>query len=164
MKTLAGIVTGIVGLLLLFVVYARIFGFDPGPTRPGMWMRGEVVTTPVTDWSFALKDRGLTAIQTRQWFLPWLAHSVITTRFVNKGRLYLGSGYPSGIRLPEGRHWNRNLQSDPTARIRIGTKLYDGKLVYVSDPVERDEVWKAYGPMFWSPGFFLHLWRFEPLT
>jgi hypothetical protein len=86
---------------------------------------------------------------------------VLTTRFVHKGRLYLGSGYPAGIKLPEGRHWNRNLQSDTRARIRISGKLYDGNLVYVTDSVEREEIWREYGPMFWAPGFYLHLWRFE---
>ncbi len=161
MKTILTIVGCLVVVAGVVLGLARIAGFDPGPTRPGLWMRGEVVPTPVPDWTFALKDRGLTAIQTHQSFFPWLAHSVVTTRFVHKGRLYLGSGYPAGTVLPDGRHWNRNLQSDTRARIRIGGKLYDGDLVYVTDPVEREEIWRENGPMFWSPGFFLHLWRFE---
>jgi hypothetical protein len=120
------------------------------------------VTPPPSDWSTLEGVRGLTAVQTHQYFFPWLAHSVFTTRFHYNGHLYVGSGYPAGIPLPEGRHWNRNLQSDPRARVRIGDKLYDGTLVYVTDPSEREAVWRAYGPMFWSPGFYLHLWRFEP--
>jgi hypothetical protein len=163
-KTLAWMIGIVVVCLVVAVLGARVFGFNPGPTRPGMWLTGEVVNEPVTDWSFAEKVRGLTAIETRQWFLPMLAHSVTTGRFHNKGRLYFASGYPAGIKLPEGRHWNRNVQSDPHVRIRIGDKLYDGTLVYLTDPVEREDLLRAIGPMFWSPGFFLHVWRFEQGT
>ena len=152
----------LVVLLVGAVALARIVGFDPGVTRPGMWLRGNVERTPVTDWSFGEDIRGLTAVQTRQWFLPALAHSVTTTRFHHKGRLYLASGYPAGISLPEGRHWNLNVVADPHVRIRIGDKLYDRTLVYLSDPIEREEVLRAWGPTMFAPGFFLHLWRVEP--
>ena len=162
MKQLALIVGGLVALLVVFVLTARVVGFNPGATSPGLWLRGEVVNEPVTDWSFAAKTPGLTAIETRQWFFPWLAHSVTTGRFHYKDRLYLASGYPAGIELPDGRHWNRNVLADPHVRIRIGGKLYDRTLVYVTDPVEREEFLRAIGPMFWSPGFFLHVWRVEP--
>jgi hypothetical protein len=162
MKTLCIVVASLVAALLLFVLYARVAGFDPGPTRPGMWLTGELVTDPVADWSFAEKLQP-TAIQSRQHFLPALAHSVRTTRFHFKGRLYFGSGYPAGVKLPDGRLWNRNVLADPRVRIRLGTKLFDKKVVYVTDPIERDELLKTIGPMFWSPGFYLHLWRVEPL-
>ncbi len=163
MKKLALIVVGLVTVLALFIVYARFFGYDPGPTRPGMWMSGELVTEPVTDWSFAQRER-TAAIQTRQSFFPWLAHSVTTAHFHYKDRLYFASGYPAGINLPEGRHWNVNVLADPRVRIRLGTKLYDRTVVYVTDPVEREAVLRHLGPMFWSPGFNLHLWRVEPRT
>ena len=162
MAKLLKIAGGLVVLLVVAVVLARIVGFDPGVTRPGMWLTGEVERTPVTDWSFGAKLPQLTAVQTRQWFLPPLAHSVTTTRFHYKGRLYLASGYPAGISLPDGRHWNRNVVADPHVRIRIGGKLYDRTLVYLSDPIEREEILRAWGPTMFAPGFFLHLWRVEP--
>jgi hypothetical protein len=162
MKKLLMLVGVLVAALVLFLVYARVFGFNPGATSPGLWMKGEVVNEPVKDWSFGVKAGGLTGIETRQWFFPALAHSVTATRFHHKGRLYIGSGYPAGIKLPNGRHWNRNLMSNPQVRIRIDGKIYPGKAVYVTDPAEREEIWRAYGPMFWAPGFFLHLWRVEP--
>src|SRR2546428_2125698 len=123
MKKFSLIVLGVLAGLVLLLVIARVVGFNPGATTPGLWLRGEVVTEPVTDWSFAEKVPGLTAIQTRQWFLPILAHSVTTGRFHHKGRLYVASGYPAGIPLPQGRHWNRNVLADPHVRIRIGNKL-----------------------------------------
>ena len=162
MKKAALVLGGVVAALVLLLVVARVFGFDPGPTRPGLWLKGELVTEPVTDWSFVEKVP-LAAVQTRQSFLPILAHSVITARFPYKGRLYFASGYPAGIKLPDGRHWNRNVLADPHVRFRIGNKLYDRKFVYVTDPVEREEVLRVYGPIMWSPGFFLHIWRVEPL-
>ena len=162
MKKLLVIVATPVVALALFLAYARVFGFNPGATAPGLWMKGEVVKEPVKDWSFGMKTPGLTGIETRQWFFPAIAHSVTATRFHIKDRLYLGSGYPAGIRLPNGRHWNKNLMENPEVRVRMGGKIYEGKAVYVTVPAEREEVWKAYGPMFWAPGFFLHLWRVEP--
>jgi hypothetical protein len=162
MKKIALIAGGLVLALVLLLVVARIVGFNPGATAPGLWLSGEVLTEPVTDWSFGAKVPGLTAVETRQWFLPMLAHSVTVARFHHKGRLYLFSGYPAGVELPDGRHWNVNVLADPRVRVRIGDKLYDVKLVYVTDPVEREDVLRAWGPMMWAPGFFLHLWRAEP--
>ena len=163
MKKLLWIAGSVGGVLVLLLLTLRVVGFNPGATSPGLWLTGELVTSPVTEWSFANNVGGLTAVQTRQWFLPALAHSVTITRLVRDGRLYLASGYPAGIELPEGRHWNRNVVNDPRVRIRIGDKLYDRTLVYITDPAELDDVLRAWGPMMFAPGFYLHLWRVEPL-
>jgi hypothetical protein len=163
-KVLGGLVGGLAVIALVLLGIARVVGFDPGITHPGLWVRGEVVTTPVTDWTFAKKVPGPTAVQTRDSLIPGMAFSVTTSRFVHDGHLYVGSGYPTGIKMPTGRHWNKNILADPVVRIRIGDKLYDGTLVYVSDPLEHDAVLKEYGPQMWAPGFFFHMWRLEPLT
>ncbi len=86
-------------------------------------------------------------------------------RHVYKGELYLASFYPAGVTLPAGRHWNRNVASDPRVRIKIGNKLYDRKLVYMTDPAFRDEVMRARGPngRYFNPGMFLQLWHVVPL-
>ena len=163
MRKLVWVAAGAVGFVVVILLTFKVVGFDPGVTAPGLWLKGEVATEPVTDWSFAEKIPGPTAVQTRQWFLPIVAHSVTVARFHHKGRVYLPSLYPAGIPLPEGRHWNRNVLADPRVRIRIGNKLYDRKLVYLTDKAERDEVLKAWGQMMFAPGFFLHLWRIEPI-
>jgi hypothetical protein len=162
-KVLAGVVGALLVLALVLVGLARVFGFDPGVTHPGLWVRGEVAPIPA-DWTFAKKLRSPTAVQTRDSIVPGLAFSVTTARLVHNGHLYVGSGYPTGIKMPAGRHWNKNILADPVVRIRIGGKLYDGKLVYVTDPQEHDDVTKDAGPQFWAPGFYFHLWRFEPLV
>jgi hypothetical protein len=165
-KVVGGVVGGLLAVAVVLLVLARVFGFDPGPFRPGLWMRGEVVTTPVTDWTFARKVPGLTGIQTRDRFLPFIPFSIHGARFIHNGKLYIGSGYPTGRKMPEGRYWNKNIVKDPTVRIRIGGKLYDGKLVYVTDPIEHDDICREYGPNLWAPGFYIHLWRFvhEPVA
>jgi hypothetical protein len=152
------------GLLLVAVVLlglARVVGFDPGQYRPGLWLRGEVVKTKVTDWTFARKLRGLTGIQTRDRFIPGLAFSVHGSRFIHNGVMYIGSGYPTGKKMPDERYWNKNIVKDPHVRIRIDGKLYDGELTYLTDPALHDEICREFGSNLWMPGFYIHLWRFD---
>jgi hypothetical protein len=153
-------------LVLLFVAYARVFGFDPGPWRPGLWVRGEVVTTFPTDWTFSKDVPGNNVLQTHDWLVPGLAFSITCARFVHGGHFYIGSGYATGIKMPAGRHWNKDIVADPRVRVRVGNKLYDGKLVYVTDPQEHDAVCRDYPrtAILWAPGYYIHFWRFEPLT
>jgi hypothetical protein len=171
MKTIAKVAGGLLGALavvvLILVGLARVFGFDPGPWRPGLWIRGEVVTEPVTDWTFAKDLPGPTVLQTRDWLIPGLAYSVTTARFIHNGKMYIGSGYATGIQMPEGRHWNQNILADPVVRIRIDGKLYDRRLVYVTDPEEYDAICREYGTrtkILWAPGYYIHFWRVEPLA
>jgi hypothetical protein len=167
MKTIARVLGTLAVIVLLFIGYARAFGFDPGPWRPGLWLRGTVVTTPVSDWTFAKELGGPTAIQTRDRIVPGLAYSVSSARFIHDGKLYLGSGYATGIKMPAGRHWNKNIIADPVVRVRIDGKLYDGTLVYVTDVEEHDAICREYGEniaLLWAPGYYIHLWRFEQLV
>jgi len=161
MKILVRIAGALVVLLVLALGSARVLGFNPGPVAPGLWLSGEEVTTPVTDWSFGAQVKGLTGVETSQWFAPFLAHSVTTTRFHLKDRLYLASGYPAGIKLPQGRHWNRNVLANPNIRVRMGDKIYPAKLTYLQNGPERQEVIRAWGAMMFAPGFYLHVWRVE---
>src|SRR5689334_20523971 len=118
MKTL-GLAAGvIVAAFVLFFLYARVVGFNPGIKTSGLWLTGELVTQPVTDWTPYEKLQP-TAIQTREWFAPFIAHSVIIARWHYKGRLYFSSAYPPGVQLPDARHWNRNVVADPHVRIRL---------------------------------------------
>ena len=162
MIKLSKIASGAIGVLILVLVVLRVTGLEPGPLAPGLWLKGELVTTPITDWTFAKNVRGLTYIETRQWFLPILPHSVTIGRQVYKGELYLHSVYPAGVRLPAGRHWNKNIQHDPRVRIRIGNKLYDRKLIYISDPVQRNDILRDWGPRYFDPGIYLQIWHVVP--
>ena len=52
MKMLLKIVGGILVCLALVLVVLRITGLNPHDRIPGLWLTGDLVTTPVTDWSF----------------------------------------------------------------------------------------------------------------
>ena len=52
MKMLLKIVGGILVCLALLLVVLRITGLNPHDRIPGLWLTGDLVTTPVTDWSF----------------------------------------------------------------------------------------------------------------
>ena len=147
MRTLLKVVGSVVICVVLLLLILRITGFEPRgcPNAgaswtsrvPGLWLRGNLVTTPVTDWSFTDKHQTV-KVQTREWFL--LPHSVTTYCVSYNGQLYLTSVYKAGLSYPHGRHWNENVARDPHVRIKIGDQLFDRTLVYVTDPDERADV------------------------
>ena len=133
MKVLLKIVGGILVCLALLLVVLRITGLNPHDRIPGLWLTGDLVTTPVTDWSFT--DRFPTIkLQTQSRFL--LPHSVTINCLAYKGQLYVSSTHPAGA----PRSWDENVMRDPHVRIKIGDKLYDRTLVLVTDPAEIEGV------------------------
>ena len=133
MKTLGKILGGILVCLVLALLVLRVTGLDPKERRPGLWLRGDVVTTPVADWSFADKYPTI-MIQTRTWYL--LPHSV-TIRFAcYKGQLYLHTVSPKGAPFPMDKSWTADLTRDPHVRIKIGNQLFDRTATLVTDPAE----------------------------
>jgi hypothetical protein len=140
MKKLLKIAGVILVVLVLALAGLRITGLNPHGRTPGLWLTGNLVTTPVTDWSFT--DKILTdEVQTRTWYL--IPHSVTTYCVSYNGQLYLDSIYRGKIEYPHGRSWNENVARDPHVRIKLGNHLYDRTLVYVTDPAERKAVLKA---------------------
>jgi hypothetical protein len=138
MKRLLNIVGGILVWLSLLLVVLRITGLNPHGGIPGLWLTGDLVSTPVTDWSFT--DQVPTIkLQTQSRFL--LPHSVTINCIAFNGQLYLTSTY-SDSGEPT-RSWNENVMRDPHVRIKIGDKLYDRTLVVVTDPAERQGLLEA---------------------
>ncbi len=133
MKTLSKIVGGIIVCLGLALVVLRITGLNPHGRIPGLWLTGDLVTTPVTDWSFVDKVPNI-KIQTQSRFL--LPHSVTINCLAYQGQFYVSSTRPAGA----PRSWDANVRRDPHVRIKIGDKLYDRTLVLVTDPAEKDSV------------------------
>jgi hypothetical protein len=129
LKTLLKTVVSIVIVLLVVLGILRITGLNPHERIPGLWLSGNLVTTPVTDWSFT--DQVFTLhIQTNTEYL--LPHSVTTYCATLNGHLYVGSSNPPV------RQWNKEAFADPNARLGIGDKTYDVKLVPVTDPAESE--------------------------
>jgi hypothetical protein len=131
----------LVGVLLVCVVVAlgalRVVGLDPRERRPGLWLTGELVTRPVTDWSFTDKYPNI-FVETRSWY--GLPHSVTTTVTAHNGQLYLTSVYRPGAQFPRNRLWNKNIMRDPRVRLKIGDQVFDRTVALVTDPAERDAV------------------------
>jgi hypothetical protein len=135
------IVAGAVVLCLaVALIVLRIVGLDPRERRPGLWLAGERVTTPVSDWSFTDQYQNV-FVETRSWY--GVRHSVTVTCTAYNDHLYLTSTYSPGQEFPRDRLWNRNVVRDPRVRLKIGSKVYDGTLVLVTDAAEKDAVLAA---------------------
>jgi hypothetical protein len=128
---------GIIGVcLILILIVLRITGFGPHARTPGLWLKGNVVTTPVTDWSFTDKIP-VVQIQTETSYV--LPHSVNINCLNYNGQLYLVSVYPAGT----AHTWNDNVMRDPHVRLKIGDDIYDRTVSLVSDPAEQEGVLQA---------------------
>jgi hypothetical protein len=150
MKILKISIALIVIALVLTIFTLRITGLEPEYldlndlrahhmiARPGLWLKGEVVTTPVTDWSFVDKvehpGRSLNTVlvETRTpYFIP---HSVRTIPSVRNGQLYIRSHQDRmDVMFPNDKSWTANVARDPRVRIKIGDKLYEATLLLVAD-------------------------------
>jgi hypothetical protein len=150
MKTVKLGIVLIVAILAVTLVTLRVTGLEPEYldldqlrahhmiARPGLWLKGEVVTTPVTDWSFVDKvehpGRSLNTVlvETRTpYFIP---HSVRTLPTVRNGQLYLRSHQDRmDVQFPYDKSWTADVARDPRVRIKIGDKLYEATLVLVTD-------------------------------
>ena len=126
----------IVVCLILILIVLRITGFGPHARMPGLWLKGNVVATPVTDWSFTDKIP-VVQIQTETSYV--LPHSVNINCLNYNGQLYLVSVYPAGT----AHTWNDNVMRDPHVRLKIGDDIYDRTVSLVSDPAEQEGVLQA---------------------
>ena len=150
MKTLKLGIVLIVVVLAVTLLTLRVTGLEPEYldldqlrahhmiARPGLWLRGEVVTTPVTDWSFVNDvphpghSINTVLVETRTpYFIP---HSVRTMPFVRNGVLYIRSHQDRmDLQFPHDKSWTSNVARDPRVRIKIGDKLYEATMVLISD-------------------------------
>jgi hypothetical protein len=146
MKTTLKVVGAIFICMILALATLRATGFEPRDCAnasswscraPGLWLKGEIVTTPVNDWSFTDKVQTI-KIETETPFL--LPHSVAIWCAVYNNNLYVTSY--------RGRLWVEDAIRDPHVRLKIGDKLYERNLSMVTDPVEKAAVlqakWKKY--------------------
>src|SRR3984893_221077 len=140
MKTLLKVLGVIVICLALLLVALSITGFGPHGNTPGLWLKGNLVTTPVTDWSFTDKYETINVQTNTRYLRP---HSGTTYCVSYNGQLYLPSVYRSGLTYPHGSSWNEDVARDPHVRIRIGDQLYDRTLSRVTDETLRQNVLAA---------------------
>ena len=142
-KILGATIIGLVALLLLL----SFTGFEPKgcpPTDrslscrvPGLWIKGEPVTTPVTDWSFTDKIPEI-LIQTQTPYL--VPHSVTIWCAVYNGDLYITSY--------RGRLWVEDIIRDPHVRLKIADQVFDRTVSVVDDPAQKAAVLQAKGKKY----------------
>ena len=118
-----------------FVESGRIAG-------PGLWLTGEVVREPVTnwDWVYEVNDpiRGNSImLETRTWY--GIPHSVTINPTARGDKLYIG-GSEQDFRLkkefPYSKRWWANIERDPRVRIKIDGKVYEMTVALVADRAE----------------------------
>jgi hypothetical protein len=155
-KALLGVGFLLFGALLIL----RVTGLDPEymdytteeynqrgrMTLPGLWLSGEVVREPVTDWSWVSDvshpQRGNTImLETRTWYgIPYSVTILPTPR---GDKLYIG-GSARDARLerefPNYKQWWANVERDPRVRLKIDGKIYEMTAALVSDPAELAEI------------------------
>ncbi len=134
MKIILKVLGAVVVCLVLALLVLRVIGLDPKERRPGLWLKGDVTTTAITDWSFTDQYKTV-KVQTSSWYL--LPHSVTTFCIAYNGQLYLAT-----TRI-ETRQWSKNVARDPHVRLKVGDQLYDRTLSVVTDPAEREAVLQA---------------------
>ena len=132
--------------MILLLATLRATGFEPRDCTsasswscraPGLWLKGELVATPVNDWSFTDKIQAI-KIQTNTPFL--LPHSVSIWCAVYNDNLYVTSY--------RGRLWVEDVIHDPHVRLKIGGQIYERTLSLVSDPDEKAAVLQAKGKKY----------------
>ena len=136
MKRLLQTVGVILACLVLLLVVLSVTGFGPHDRMPGLWLKGNVVTSTVTGWSFT-ETIPVVQLQTQTWYL--LPHSVNINCLDYDGQLYLVSVYPAGTT----HSWNENVIRDPHVRLKIGDQIYDRTAVLVTDQAEQEGVMQA---------------------
>ena len=127
--------------LVLGLLTLRFIGYEPRDGSPGLWLTGELVTTPVTDWSFTETIEEI-FVETRTWY--YVPHSVNTYCSIYNDELYLFSAYYQGGKFPENRYWNRNVIRDPGVRLKIGNQLFERTLSWVTDATEKEAVLQTF--------------------
>ena len=146
-----------VGLLTLRVIGLEPWYIDPASSEfaasnrtawPGLWLKGEVVSQPVTDWNFINQvNHPVTGnsimLETRTWY--GVPHSVTVNARPRGDKLYL-SGSEQGARLekefPYSKAWWANIERDPRISMKIDGKIYEATVAIVQD---RDEVAQLLG-------------------
>jgi hypothetical protein len=174
-------VAALVAIVLAGLVVLRVAGPEPAHVdpnivisqglnyfvRPAFWQTGEVVRTPVDDWSFVadwVKKNGSIVLETQSpWFIP---HAVRVTPIVMNNQVYIPSGQYRMERGYPDRLWASNVFRDPRVRIKVGDKLYEMNLILVTNRAEAEKLLHR-NPEMWTKGQdgherqvgYLHIYR-----
>jgi hypothetical protein len=172
MKRVFTVGGSLLGLIIAIVVTLRVTGLEPAyvdpssdefaksgmTARPGLWLRGEVVTTPVTNWDWVNKiqdpiRKNTIMLETHTWYR--IPHSVTIGIRGRGDKLYVNARQDEARMVkpfPHDKFWTANVARDPRVRMKIGGKIYEMTLVLVTDRSEvaqiigRDPETREIGP------------------
>ncbi len=97
---------------------------DPSEERPGLGLSGEVHQQGVEDWSFT-SDAYEIFIETVTSY--WIPHSVTAWCVIVGDELYVSADDA------DKKSWVANVARDSNVRLKIGDKIYEQKLVPITD-------------------------------
>ncbi len=122
-------ILGILVALLVIAVGALFVGarFHDGPLAlipGGPLVSGDLVATPVSDWSFAA------AVPEIELQLAYEDSSRVTWILVNQGSAFI----PASLSFPPGKRWHKAADQNGAAIIRVQGKRYPVTLKRVQDP------------------------------
>ena len=125
LRWLAIAVLGMVVLLFLAGLVARLSDGPIGPFPGGPLVAGELVTDPNVDWSFARDIREI------EFQLVQPPRSRTTWVVVHEGLLYIPCGF---LDMPLWKQWPHEALEDGRTVLRIDGKRYERLVVRMSDP------------------------------
>jgi hypothetical protein len=154
-------------LVVVTLLTLRVTGLEPAyvdpsseefaksgrTTRPGLWLTGEVVHEPVTNWDWVNKvndpiRKNTIMLETRTWY--GIPHSV-TIGIIGRGdKLYVqGSERDSRLqkKFPYSKSWWANVERDPRVRMKIGGKIYEMTVVLIHDRAEVAQLQRGRDPV-----------------
>ncbi len=154
MKSLKIVLLVLAVLVVGTLMTLRATGLPPGhpsaeeytsagrSARPGLWLKGEVVREPITDWDWVNQfggpfDANATELETRTWY--GIPHSVTVLLVPDGDKLYLQSSaqtFRLNREFPYGKRWWINVERDPRVRLKIGGKIYEMTVVLIQDRAE----------------------------
>ena len=126
MKASIGIV--LASLAAVVVIYF----YCPCSRLPGGYLLGDEAASPVSDWTFA-NEVPLCQVEVQ----TGLPHSVNLNCMATEGRLYLSCA------SCDGKRWSSAALENPSARLRVGDKVYPVTLTRVTESAELDTAWLA---------------------
>lgn len=127
LRALLVVLTPIVLAALLYLFFAC-----PCERLPGGYLRGEEISEPVDDWSFA-NDVALCQIEVQR----WLPHSINLNCMSAGGELFLSCSNC------EGKTWSSAALRNPHARIRMNDRVFPVTLTRLTDPARLDHAWRT---------------------
>ena len=96
-------------------------GCEPADRRPGVWLYGETVTEPVSDWGF-VNEHAEVKLMTYPWYL--IPHAITVVAAEHDGVVYVPSIYDAPADFPGSKFWNKVVASDPDVVLKAGEHKY----------------------------------------